>query len=76
MPRLTGPELFARLRASGRRVPAFAFWTGYTSREIATTVDPTVPLLEKPWSLRSLAALVRRCLDRRSGGHSPPRNSM
>ncbi len=63
MPRLTGPELLARLRASGRHVPAFAFWTGYTSRETARSLDPSVPLLEKPWSLASLATFVRRSID-------------
>lgn len=67
MPRMTGPELLTALKTRGGRVPAFAFWTGYTSRDTAATVDPSVPLLSKPWSLEALGVFVRRCLDDREG---------
>lgn len=62
MPRMSGPELLAHARASGRPMPAFAFSTAYTSRDTAATLDPSVPLLEKPWTLAVFADFVRRCL--------------
>ncbi len=63
MPRLTGPELLAKLRERGGPMPAFAFCSGYSPDDDARTTDPNVPLLEKPWTLEQLAMFVRKCLD-------------
>jgi two-component system cell cycle sensor histidine kinase/response regulator CckA len=65
MPRMTGPELLARLRELGRPIPAFAFWTGYAPREAAAKLEESVPVLTKPWTLEALSVFVRRCIDER-----------
>jgi PAS domain S-box-containing protein len=63
MPRMTGPELLEALRARGPMTSAFAFLSGYTMRETAGAVDPSVPLIEKPFSIAALAPFVRSCID-------------
>ena len=63
MPRLTGPELLAKLRARAGPPPVFAFCSGYSPGDDARATDPDVPLLEKPWTIEQLAAFVRKCLD-------------
>jgi signal transduction histidine kinase len=67
MPRMTGPELLERLRSRPEPMPAFAFCSGYSSRDTAGPLDPTVPMLAKPWAVPALAAFIRRCID----GHPP-----
>ena len=64
MPRMGGRELYASLRAEGFRMP-FLFTSGYTDRMSSDTValDPSVPVLPKPWTWTELTASVRAALD-------------
>jgi signal transduction histidine kinase len=66
MPRLGGPALHARLKASGSQVP-FLFMSGYPAREMPDGVPlpPDVPLIPKPWDPRELVAQVAASLHRR-----------
>ncbi|HXG67215.1 MAG TPA: PAS domain S-box protein [Blastocatellia bacterium] len=64
MPRMSGQELYERLRAAGIRTPVL-FVTGY-SAEMAQTdfLEKTgAPLLRKPYGLTSLGAKVREVID-------------
>jgi PAS domain S-box-containing protein len=64
MPRMGGRELYAALREEGFRMP-FLFTSGYTDRMSSDTValDPSVPVLPKPWTWTELTASVRAALD-------------
>jgi CheY-like chemotaxis protein len=64
MPRLSGAELFQRLREDGIRVP-FLLASGYTSQEAALGAIPRhdLPFLPKPWTLNELTRKVRELLD-------------
>ena len=64
MPRMGGRELYASLREEGFRMP-FLFTSGYTDRMSNDTValDPSVPVLPKPWTWTELTASVRAALD-------------
>ncbi len=64
MPRMGGRELYAMLRSEGFRMP-FLFTSGYTDRISSDTValDPSVPVLPKPWTWTELTASVRAALD-------------
>ncbi len=64
MPRMGGRELHATLRSEGFRMP-FLFTSGYTDRMSSDTValDPSVPVLPKPWTWTELTASVRAALD-------------
>jgi PAS domain S-box-containing protein len=64
MPRMGGRELYASLREEGFRMP-FLFTSGYTDRMASDTValDPSVPVLPKPWTWTELTASVRAALD-------------
>ncbi len=70
MPRMGGRELYASLRDEGFRMP-FLFTSGYTDRMASDTValDPSVPVLPKPWTWTELTASVRAALDE---GFTPP----
>ena len=69
MPRMGGRELYASLRDEGYRMP-FLFTSGYTDRMSNDTValDPSVPVLPKPWTWTELTASVRAALDE---GYTP-----
>ncbi|HXY19764.1 MAG TPA: response regulator, partial [Gemmatimonadales bacterium] len=64
MPRIGGPELLRRIRATGvdSRV---LFTSGYTQRDVTerATLDPGVPFLSKPWTVTDLLAKIREVLD-------------
>ncbi len=64
MPRMGGRELYAALRDEGFRMP-FLFTSGYTDRMSSDSValDPSVPVLPKPWTWTELTASVRAALD-------------
>ena len=64
MPRMGGRELYAALRDEGYRMP-FLFTSGYTDRlsDDAVALDPSVPVLPKPWTWTELTASVRAALD-------------
>jgi two-component system, cell cycle sensor histidine kinase and response regulator CckA len=64
MPRMGGRELYASLRNEGFTMP-FLFTSGYTDRMSSDTValDPSVPVLPKPWTWTELTASVRSALD-------------
>ena len=69
MPRMGGRELYASLRDEGYRMP-FLFTSGYTDRMSSESValDPSVPVLPKPWTWTELTASVRAALDE---GYTP-----
>jgi two-component system, cell cycle sensor histidine kinase and response regulator CckA len=64
MPRMGGRELYASLREEGFVMP-FLFTSGYTDRMSSDThaLDPSVPVLPKPWTWTELTASVRSALD-------------
>jgi len=64
MPRMGGRELYAALRDEGFTMP-FLFTSGYTDRMSSGSValDPSVPVLPKPWTWKELTASVRAALD-------------
>jgi signal transduction histidine kinase/CheY-like chemotaxis protein len=59
MPRMGGPELLRTARAMGHQVP-FLLTSGYSN---TAPLDPSVPLLPKPWEVNVLLARVRTMLD-------------
>jgi PAS domain S-box-containing protein len=64
MPRKGGAELHEEVR---RIVPTakFIFVSGYTprNRQGSALLDPAVPRIAKPWTIRELLGVVRRTLD-------------
>ncbi len=63
MPRLSGDELFARVRELGSEVP-FVFMTGYTSEETRSRIGRAdAVILEKPWTMEEVARRIREVLD-------------
>ena len=66
MPRLTGPELAARLTRSEPR-PKILYMSGYPAQVTPETRDPDVAFIHKPLTPGALLAAVRRLLD----GYSP-----
>ena len=68
MPHLGGPALLARLSAGSAAVPGFIFVTGHAPQAylIHGELDPSVPLITKPWSNEELLAQIRRVLDHQS----------
>jgi two-component system, cell cycle sensor histidine kinase and response regulator CckA len=63
MPRLGGRALYDAARREGRTVP-FLFASGYSDPSRATSPDPSVPMLRKPWTGTDLLGRVRDILDR------------
>lgn len=65
MPRLGGVELFHRLRKAGRDT-RFIMTSGYAGKSASglAELDPSVPVLKKPWKPGDLLHLVREVLDR------------
>src|SRR5438034_68714 len=65
MPRLGGRALYDAARRDGHTVP-FLFASGYSdpSGRGAAALDPSVPLLHKPWTGPDLLGRVRQLLDR------------
>jgi PAS domain S-box-containing protein len=64
MPRLGGPGLYQRLRATRPALP-FILMSGYAPEALREDVElgPEVVLLGKPWTLTELARRVRQALD-------------
>jgi DNA-binding response OmpR family regulator len=64
MPRVSGREVYLRLRAAGRDVPVI-FMTGYSADMVDTgfVESPGIPLLRKPYDINELAHRVRAALD-------------
>ncbi|MFQ5550481.1 MAG: ATP-binding protein [Gemmatimonadales bacterium] len=69
MPRMSGPELYRAIEQEGPETK-FMFMSGYSSRDEWTRVglDPTVPLLAKPWTISEFLVWVRRVLDKEESG--------
>jgi two-component system, cell cycle sensor histidine kinase and response regulator CckA len=63
MPRLGGRALYDAARREGHTVP-FLFASGYSDPGRATSPDPSVPMLRKPWTGTDLLGRVRDILDR------------
>jgi hypothetical protein len=64
MPRLSGGELYERVRGTDCRTP-FLFTTGYAVSEIdgGSMQADGVPMLPKPWTADQLVRGVRGALD-------------
>jgi CheY-like chemotaxis protein len=63
MPRLGGRGLYDAARREGQTVP-FLLASGYSASDRAAGLDPSVPLLNKPWTTSDLLGRVREILDR------------
>lgn len=65
MPGMSGPDLVSRLRAEGRQLKVL-FMSGYTDDALTRyrAADTRSPLLQKPFTPRTLAKKVRDVLDR------------
>jgi PAS domain S-box-containing protein len=63
MPRLGGRGLLDAARRAGHATP-FLFASGYSDPERAAALDPSVPLLRKPWTGPDLLRKLREVLDR------------
>jgi PAS domain S-box-containing protein len=74
MPRMSGREVYLRLRAAGSDVPVI-FMTGYSADVIDTNFVESlgIPLLRKPYDINELARRVRATLDQQeqARGKSP-----
>src|SRR5437879_6138717 len=64
MPRLGGHALYDAARREGHTTP-FLFASGYSDPERAASLDPSAPLLHKPWTESDLLTRIREILDRR-----------
>lgn len=64
MPRVSGPHMVSQLQAAGR-APRVLFTSGYPAHDMheRTTLDPTAPMLVKPWTINELLRRVREVLD-------------
>jgi DNA-binding response OmpR family regulator len=69
MPRPGGRGLYDAARREGQTVP-FLFASGYSASDRAAGLDPSVPLLNKPWTTWDLLGRVRQILDREGGALS------
>jgi FixJ family two-component response regulator len=69
MPRMSGPELAARLREDGQDVPTI-FMSGYTGDTVARhgAFDVTAGFIDKPFTPQLLLERVRAALDGRAAG--------
>jgi two-component system cell cycle sensor histidine kinase/response regulator CckA len=67
MPKMSGPEVYARICAERADVPVI-FATGYSADiDLLHKVQQQgLPVIQKPYTLRNLARKVREALDRRS----------
>ncbi len=63
MPRLGGHALYDAARRAGHTTP-FLFASGYSDPERAASLDPSAPLLHKPWTESDLLTRIREILDR------------
>jgi len=64
MPKMGGGQLHRAIREDGRDVK-FILASGYTGREetVRDELDPSLPILQKPWLLSQLLERVRETLD-------------
>ena len=64
MPRMGGKRLYDTLQSNGSTVK-FLFATGYAGKEVRERdeIDPSVPVLQKPWKVEELLQCVRGVLD-------------
>jgi len=65
LPRLSGPQ-FYDIVSSGLDGPPVLFMSGYPARTLreSTELDPTLPFLQKPWTVEEFTTAVRAVLDR------------
>jgi len=63
MPRLGGRALYDAARREGHTTP-FLFASGYSDPDRSSSLDPSVPLLHKPWTEPDLLERIREILDR------------
>jgi DNA-binding NtrC family response regulator len=65
MPGLSGPAAYSQMAAIQPDLRV-VFTTGYTPETVSlnSTLEKGVPILQKPYSMKSLAQIVRSTLDR------------
>jgi signal transduction histidine kinase/CheY-like chemotaxis protein len=63
LPKLTGPEVYEALREGGEP-PRVLFMSGYPAHTLRANaeLDPSLPFLQKPWSVDEFRSAVRRAL--------------
>ncbi len=68
MPHTSGPQLLQALRDAGVAA-RILFTSGYTARDVheRMPLEPSVPFLAKPWTIRDLVRRVREVLDAPAG---------
>jgi len=64
MPRMSGPQLYEALRRDAGSVK-FVLISGYGAGDAASrgTLDPAIPVVQKPWGIAELLTTVREVLD-------------
>jgi two-component system, cell cycle sensor histidine kinase and response regulator CckA len=64
LPKRTGPELYDVIR-TGPSQPRVLFMSGYPAHTVRTSagLDPTLPFIQKPWTVDDFARAVRSTLD-------------
>lgn len=64
LPKRMGTELYEVIR-TGPGEPRVLFMSGYPAQTVrdTTKLDPTLPFLQKPWTIDDLARAVREALD-------------
>lgn len=73
LPKRTGPELYEAIR-TGPGDPRVLFMSGYPARTVRarSQMDPTIPFLQKPWTVDELGAAVRSALTGGAGSGDHP----
>jgi two-component system, cell cycle sensor histidine kinase and response regulator CckA len=64
LPKRSGPDVY-RAVSTGPGEPPVLFMSGYPARTLhtSTELDPTLPFLQKPWTVEDLTRAVRQALD-------------
>ena len=68
LPKLSGPDVYARIASKKPRLPVI-FATGYSAdlAILGRVQEHGLPVLQKPYTPRALARMVRETLDRQNG---------
>ena len=67
MPQISGPEIYRTVRDAGMQMP-FLFMSAYMTKDLRESdrLDPTLPVLHKPFTLTEFGIRVREVLDQAS----------
>lgn len=64
LPKLMGPDVYQTIRREPSP-PRFLFMSGYPAHSVKTqaALDPTLPFIQKPWTVEELTAAVRDAMN-------------